>query len=528
MSSPASERYLIPCPGGRQVHLHKLGAGPVVVLLHESPRSSWALLPLAAKLAERFTVLALDTPGFGLSDPLAEPRPDMSHYADGLAELFDAIGLERACLYGTHTGACIAMAFAERYPQRTTLAVLDGYPVFTEAEQEEHLDAYLAPFRPDRMGTHVHWLWTRVRDQFSFFPWNRPGRAARLQRDPPPLAFMQGVVDDLLLAGDGYRVGYAAAFRYDGATPVARATAKLAITARTDDLLHPHLDRLPPLPEGCEKRSLPADREAWAVAIGDLMAPHAVDATLTLSIGGDRRWLLYLGDDMITVRSFGPAHGKPLLVWHPLPGGGSQTWNLGRLLTGDRYVHVIDLPGCGGSSPAEASPDLLRALVGAFDKPELVACGLSGGFAASVADLTDRVTLVDPPLGADLGPLPDLAPAWDGTHLTATWWMLRDDLLFKPWHRRDHAHARRVGLDIDVEGLHARFSETVRAGAAGMATTRAAAAAWSPDLGYAADVVAMADDPDHEAVVAWAKSAARSVRSAGRDVREIADAVIGD
>lgn len=523
--STNAERYLIPCPGGRQVHLHKLGQGPVVVLLHESPRSAWALMPLAERLAKRFTVLALDTPGFGLADPLAEPRPDMSHYAAALAELFDAIGLERACVYGTHTGACIAMAFADRYPERTSLAVLDGYPVFTEAEQEEHLDAYLAPFRPDRMGTHVHWLWSRVRDQFCFFPWNRPGRAARLQRDPPPLAFMQGVVDDLLLAGDGYRVGYAAAFRYEATEPVARAKAKLAITARTSDLLHPHLDRLPPLPDGCIKTSLPPEPDAWAEAIGDLMAPHAEEATLNLSIGGDRRWLLYLGEEMVTAQSFGPAHEKPLLLWHPLPGGSSQTLSLGRLLARDRYVHVFDLPGCGASSPTPADTDLLRAMVGAFDKPELVACGLSGGFAGAVADLTDRITLVDPPLDPDPGPLPDVAPQWDGTHLTAAWWMVRDDLLFKPWHRRDQVHARRVGLDIDVDGLHTRFAEVARAGAAGMATTRAAAEAWSPDLGYDAHIVAMADDPDHDHVVAWAKAGNRTLRSVRRDVQEIADAV---
>ncbi len=54
--------------GRRQQHYRRCGSGPAVVLLHESPRSSVALLPLI-ELGDGLTIFALDTPGYGGSDP---------------------------------------------------------------------------------------------------------------------------------------------------------------------------------------------------------------------------------------------------------------------------------------------------------------------------------------------------------------------------------------------------------------------------------------------------------------------------
>ena len=48
--------------GERRVMVRRAGSGPPVVLLHESPRSSAAFIPMIEALAERFTVIAPDTP----------------------------------------------------------------------------------------------------------------------------------------------------------------------------------------------------------------------------------------------------------------------------------------------------------------------------------------------------------------------------------------------------------------------------------------------------------------------------------
>ena len=62
--------------GQRRVHYHRAGEGPAVALLHASPCSAKVLrLPLEV-FAQRFTAIAFDTPGFGLSDLLPVERPE--------------------------------------------------------------------------------------------------------------------------------------------------------------------------------------------------------------------------------------------------------------------------------------------------------------------------------------------------------------------------------------------------------------------------------------------------------------------
>ena len=176
----AIERHYVTV-GDRQQHYRRCGQGPAVVLLHESPRSSAALLPLIEKLGDGFTIFALDTPGYGGSDPLPHARPEIEDYADALADTFDALG------YRTCAGLRHAYRRADRFRvratpprQRCTVCVLDGFPVFTPNEREQFLASYLPPFRPDAQGAHLAWLWSRVRDQFRFFPWNYRGDDARL------------------------------------------------------------------------------------------------------------------------------------------------------------------------------------------------------------------------------------------------------------------------------------------------------------------------------------------------------------
>src|SRR5690606_14891693 len=59
---------------GRRIHYRRAGSGPPLVLLHASPSSSRVQIPLLRAWADDFTVIALDTPGFGLSDPLPGGR----------------------------------------------------------------------------------------------------------------------------------------------------------------------------------------------------------------------------------------------------------------------------------------------------------------------------------------------------------------------------------------------------------------------------------------------------------------------
>lgn len=88
------------------VHYRVAGDGPAVVLLHDSPRSSAMHLPQLEALSDQFTVIALDTPGYGRSQPLPpEPRPTIADFAAALAGTLVALGLERCPVYGFHTSS---------------------------------------------------------------------------------------------------------------------------------------------------------------------------------------------------------------------------------------------------------------------------------------------------------------------------------------------------------------------------------------------------------------------------------------
>lgn len=486
---------------GREVYFRYAGNGPPVILLHESPRSSVALLPLIERLADRFTVFGFDTPGFGGSDPLAMDRPSSIDYAASIAVAMSALGIERCPVYGTHTGACIAMALATEYPERVSVLVVDGYPVFTPAEKEELLRDYLPPFRPSWDGTHVAWLWARVRDQFTFFPWYAAGNLGRLPRDPPPLEFHQLVVDDFLRAGDGYRPAYAAAFRFDGIGPLTEVQVPVAIAAREDDLLFPHLERLPnSLPDHIAVHRLSADRDAWGAAIGAVMAAHpgqeAVSRPKAARTGARpvRRRFIETPAGVAHIRMSGPQDGRAAVLLHRTPGWSAEL--------DDRLVRLgrrgpaiaIDLPG-NGESQAMADLDLpatvdwigqcLEALgIGDCD---LAGEGTGAVFAAALAADRPigaaRLSLAQAPAGPtaesqveEAVACPDLRPRWDGAHLAAAWYWARDSLLYRDWRDRRIAGAWRLPDDPPLDLLHDRFTGAVLGAAGNGALCRAARA----------------------------------------------------
>jgi 3-oxoadipate enol-lactonase len=130
-----ADRFLETTGARLRWRLH--GSGPALVLLH-----GWALdleywSPLVALLLPRFTVLAFDRRGFGLS----AGEPDIHRNVDDLRALLDAAAIERAVLIGMSQGARLAIHFALGLPARTRALVLDGAPAL-EAESELPLEHY--------------------------------------------------------------------------------------------------------------------------------------------------------------------------------------------------------------------------------------------------------------------------------------------------------------------------------------------------------------------------------------------------
>lgn len=489
--------------GGRQVLVRRGGSGPPFVLLHESPLSSRSLEWLAEPLAERFTVLALDTPGYGLSDPLPLDRPGIPDYADALACTLDALGVERCAVFGTLTGALIALSFAERHPDRTAAAVLDRLPIFAEADRAELLARYLPPLEPQLDGSHLLWLWQRLVDQYIFWPWYRRERAARVVGDivPEPAEVHEQVLE-VLRAGNGYSAAYAAAFRWPGAAAaLTRLRVPTAIVLRSDDALDEHLARLPAgLPACCTVERV--DPATYAAQVGDatlarlpqgLVPPPAQRHPAALPDGPALDFAT-TPEGQLLVRRAGKGGDRPLVLLHRSPGSGAGLLPLARELAAARRVVALDTLGEGGSdrprsaglSIADHARVVLAALtdlgIGRFD---LYGVREGAAIAVEVAlAATDRVgALALEEAGGTLTaaqrarrracPLAPPPPRADGSHLLAAWSALRDEAEFDPWYERTPAAARR-GKPCGVDELHRRVVELLACGGSAPLVQRAA------------------------------------------------------
>jgi pimeloyl-ACP methyl ester carboxylesterase len=185
-------------------------------MMHASPASSRSLEPLALELANRHgrRVFAPDTPGNGDSAPLAMAEPELGDYADAFVRALDALRIERADLYGFHTGAHVAIEMALAHPDRVGRLVLDGLLWLEDAERDAFLAEYAPPLRPDASGTQVFTALQFIRDQAWFFPHFRRDPAHNLGGGAMPPALLHALTVDLLKAAETYHLAYRAVFRH--------------------------------------------------------------------------------------------------------------------------------------------------------------------------------------------------------------------------------------------------------------------------------------------------------------------------
>jgi pimeloyl-ACP methyl ester carboxylesterase len=94
------------------------GSGPALLLIHGLGCDSSTWLPVMARLARRYTVIAPDLLGHGASD---KPRADytLGGYANAMRDLLTLLGIDRATVVGHSFGGGVAMQFAYQFPERT-------------------------------------------------------------------------------------------------------------------------------------------------------------------------------------------------------------------------------------------------------------------------------------------------------------------------------------------------------------------------------------------------------------------------
>jgi pimeloyl-ACP methyl ester carboxylesterase len=102
------------------VRVLEAGEGPPLLLVHGSGMSASTWAPLMPHLPGH-RLIALDLPGFGLSDPHDYGgRSLREHAVAQLTSLLDALELERVPIIGTSLGAMWALCLAVDAPERVT------------------------------------------------------------------------------------------------------------------------------------------------------------------------------------------------------------------------------------------------------------------------------------------------------------------------------------------------------------------------------------------------------------------------
>lgn len=453
-AAPAVERAWI-CVRGRWVHYLRAGAGPLVILLHGSPQSARAVLPMMqACLARGLSVIAPDTPGNGLSDPLPGAPEAVDAYAAALRETLDALNIRSAAVYGFHTGAAIGAQLAALAPDVVNALVLDGCPVWTDAERADLLAHYLPPFAPHWDGGHLTWLWARLEEQSIFFPWYEQTAAARMPSYgiAAPEAIHANVMD-LCKAGDHHRAPYAAAFRFEARAVLSKLVMPTWITASPNDPLFAHLQRLPRSTSRMD--ALPADRTAALAAMADWLAAKAqaqapTQAAAGVDAEGETRGYWRLKQGAVGFRGAPDAR-----AFHLLDAGESIRGR--RASAGER---IIDLPGHGEAGADWVSiPDTVDELAALFDHRDSgrwSGDGLGARVAARISGERDPGPFSDP------AP-PDLAPRWDGGHLQSAWRYLRRSAIYTRWDAPTEEHWRPAPFNLDAEAMQQRMLDLLLA-----------------------------------------------------------------
>lgn len=425
-------RHFLTIPGtGRKVHYRRCGSGPVLLMVHQSPRSSAEYTRLMREWGAHFTCIAPDTPGFGQSDPLPG-APEIGDFSDALTAFLDALGVTRCAAYGFHSGGIILVTALRHHPRRFSALAVGGYAVWTPAEMALFGQSYLPPFQPQPYGEHLTWLWNRMLEQSWYFPWFDSRDEARLSVAHADVARVDAAVGEMLDAGDAYRAGYGAVLRAPRDIPArGTVTPPVLITAYAGDPLQAHIDRLGAMPANWAARKLatPAEHEAESLAFLQRTEQVPVPA---LAEDGNEGFIEHNGALLHWRGACGARHLR-------LHGPGEE---LAEPAPGDL---AIDVPGHGLSDPA---PDILAAVE-----------------RARTALGAEEVVWPDLPSGDPALLYPDLTPERFGAHLLRAWGVARAAALFRPWYASDAAHAMPIDpASLDPQAIARRARALLRAG----------------------------------------------------------------
>ena len=110
--------------GTARVHVMVKGTGPDLILLHGASGSLRDFsFDLIDRLAPKYRVIAMDRPGLGYSDPLADGEASLAAQVAVLKAAADQLGARKPLLVGQSFGGTVAMAWALDHPAAALVTI---------------------------------------------------------------------------------------------------------------------------------------------------------------------------------------------------------------------------------------------------------------------------------------------------------------------------------------------------------------------------------------------------------------------
>lgn len=497
------KRLFVPIKGA-QLMVRRVGEGPPVVLMHPSPQSSAFSIPMANKLAAAgFTAIAVDTPGYGLSDPLAGGYPaglDRDHGLDPflppLVQLLDSLGIEMAAFYGNATGAEVGHIFAHNHPDRTSVIMIDTAGHRSDESLDRDTDGYFPDVTPRRDGGHLLTYWDMCRFLGIYAPWQFTDHAHRLPVDAPSPDHTQRVMLEYLRAGSMYPLAYRPAFYTAKHHLISRIKVPATLTrwegkpdlTEVDDLIRLGLpSNFTVLRAG---KTLDQRLDASVdylvknyLKTGTPAPKHP--AQIDRAAARIQKMFIDVPGGQVFARVCLAGKGRPILALHDPAGSSRRVESIIAAYAGHRPVIALDHPSSGESDKLLSREQISTEAYATWAWTALDALGIaeidiigrySGGQVgldmavqrpgkvkhivhAGVQIFTDseRTELL-------ANYTPSIAPKWDGSHLMTAWGMMRDMALFWPWYNRTKSGIVRRDAAIDGATIHGRVEDLLKIG----------------------------------------------------------------
>ena len=480
----------------RQVHYRTSGEGPPLLLLHQSPTSSAEMATTIEYFADEFTVIAPDTPGFGLSDYRNGTPSDITIYAEMVKEFIDALGLSELCIYGFHTGAIIGAEMARLYPDLCKAVVVNGLWVADKDEVDLILQHYTEWFEPTPNGSQMPWIWSRLRDQLIFFPWFLKEENYRLSHDLPSSELKQPFVLDLLRTTEQAQTAYRAAFLYPSKERVQEINTPTFLLNYQGDPIGDHPKRLEIKPD-CVQIELLSDpqaveeraREIFKEFLPEKVTIQPQALVITEKITRPKGFVHTSFGPVFYIQEMDQSKidekmRKSVVFLHDFGTSSNSTIEISKCCQGADRKLFVDLPGHGETglthlqdylpnSMAKMLADGLKQLN--LGRIHLVSMGMSSSIAVELSLIDSlqvkQLSFIDPwyPNASEIDAMrdhyaPDLNPSEYGEHLIRAWYFARDSELYFPWYDTKNTNALKREPEIDPQATHRRAVDALKAG----------------------------------------------------------------